>query len=233
MEFKVKDDLAKAYRIMAHLRYDDHTYTHLSARSNQDYNNYYIYPFGMVFSEVYENSLLKVSLTGDVIEGQEYQYNKTGYMIHGNIYRNRCDINVIFHIHTPHIVAVSSCEKGLIPVSQWALHFYNKVTYHNYNSLVLDDSQGSSLVKDLGEYNIILLRNHGAIICGKTIQEAMFFTYHLQQACYTQCLIMAMRDEIIIPSQEICQKAVEDLLSFEQDLGKRDWQAWLRIIGSP
>lgn len=77
----------------------------------------------------------------------------------------------------------------------------------------------------------MLLRNHGAITCGKTIHEAMFYTYHLEQACKTQCLLNSTKEqELIIPSVEICKQTVKDLLSFEEDLGKRDWAAWLRLV---
>lgn len=77
----------------------------------------------------------------------------------------------------------------------------------------------------------MLLRNHGVITCGKTIHEAMFYAYHLEQACKTQCLLNSVnKQDLIIPSEEICKQTVKDLLSFEEDSGKRDWDAWLRVI---
>ncbi|AAU03951.1 class II aldolase/adducin family protein [Rickettsia typhi] len=226
----IKYNLAAAYRIMAYLSLDDHTYTHLSARSkNADF--YYIYPFGLRFEEVTTENLLKVSLDGKILEGEEYQYNKTGYFIHGSIYKARPDVFAIFHYHTPASIAVSSLKCGLLPISQWALHFYDRISYHDYNSLVLDAGQSAKFVNDLKQNYVMLLRNHGAIICGKTIHEAMFYTYHLEQACKTQCLLNStIQQELIIPSVEICKKTVKDLLSFEEDLGKRDWEAWLRLI---
>ena len=134
---KIKTDLAYAYKILAYLKMDDHTYTHLSARAvNED--EYYIYPFGLRFEEVRADNLLKVALDGEIIEGSEYQYNKTGYIIHGNIYQHRPDVMAIFHLHTPASVAVSIMKDGLLPISQWALHFYNQIAYHEYNSLALD-----------------------------------------------------------------------------------------------
>ncbi|ADE30022.1 class II aldolase/adducin family protein [Rickettsia prowazekii] len=227
----IKYNLAAAYKIMAYLSLDDHTYTHLSARSkNADF--YYIYPFGLRFEEVTTENLLKVSLDGKILEGEEYQYNKTGYFIHGNIYKARPDVLAIFHYHTPASTAVSALKCGLLPISQWALHFYDRISYHDYNSLVLDaDKQSTKFVNDLKQNYVMLLRNHGAITCGKTIHEAMFYTYHLEQACKTQCLLNStIQQELIIPSVEICKKTVKDLLSFEEDLGKRDWEAWLRLI---
>lgn len=227
---EIKKDLAHAYQILAHLKMDDHTYTHLSARSEEE-NQYYIYPFGLRFEEVTAGSLLKVSLDGKIIEGQEYQYNRTGYIIHGNIYQHRADIRAIFHLHTPASVAVSAMRNGLLPISQWALHFYGQMAYHDYNSLALDPLiHGNDLVKDLGNCNNMLLRGHGMITCGKTIMEAMFRAYHLEMACKTQCLALQGSQELIFPSEKICQQAVKDLLSFEENLGERDWHAWVRML---
>ena len=229
MTNQLKQDLANAYKILAHLGLDDHTYTHLSVRA-QDKNLFYIYPFGLRFEEVEADNLMKISLDGEILLGEEYQYNRTGYVIHCNIYKARPDINAIFHLHTPATVAVSSLKEGLMPINQWALHFYKRVAYHDYDSLALEKEQGKTLANDLGEYLVMLLRGHGSITCGKTIQEALFYTYHLELACKTQCMTLAMNRDLIIPSPDICQKSVNDLLSFEANLGERDWLAWLRLL---
>lgn len=227
----IKADLATAYKVLAYLKYDDHTYTHLSARDSQEHNNYYMYPFGLTFEEVEAETLMKITLEGDVLEGKEYIYNRTGYILHGGIYEKRPDINAIFHLHTPEVLAVSALEEGLLPISQWALHFYNRVSYHAYDSLALEEeSHGAKMAKDLGSNDVMLLRNHGMVACGRTIQEAMFYTYHLQKACETQCLILSTGMKYIIPSKETCEKAVKDLLSFEENLGERDWEAWKRLV---
>lgn len=226
----IKQDLAAAYQIIAKLGLDDHTYTHLSARpAGADF--YYIFPFGLRFSEVTEDILLKVSLDGEVLEGSEYEYNKTGYVIHGSIYKQRKDLNAVFHLHTVPNVAVSAMKQGLMPISQWALHFYGQVSYHNYNSLALDEqTQGNTLANDLADKNIMFLRNHGTICCGKTIHEAMFYSYHLELACQTQIAALSSGAELIIPDEQTCRKTNDDLLKFEKDLGRRDWEAWLRYI---
>lgn len=228
--FLIRYNLAFAYRILAKLNADDLTYTHLSTRG-EDPNTFYIYPFGMLFSEVKPSDLLLVTLDGEVLSGAEHQYNSTGYVIHGNIYKFREDIKSVFHLHTPEIVAVSSCKRGLLPISQWALHFYDQMSYHNYNSLALSQDQGSDLVNDLGAKNYsMLLRNHGSITCGRTIQEAMFYTYHLIQACKAQCAALSMGESLCIPNKNICEKSVRDLLTFEENLGLRDWEAWKRVL---
>ncbi len=225
----IKYNLAAAYQILAILGLDDHTYTHLSARP-QGADFYYIYQFGLRFEEVNEDNLLKISLEGEVLNGNEFFYNKTGYVIHSNIYKARKDITSIFHLHTPATVAVSAMQSGLMPISQWALHFYDKISYHQYDSLTLEDDQGVNIIKDLGQNYIAFLNNHGTLTCGRTIHEAMFYTYHLEQACKTQCLAYSTNQPLIIPSEKLAKKTVNDLLSFEKDLGKRDWEAWLRLL---
>lgn len=225
----LKEELSFAYQILAHLGWDDHTYTHLSVRA-ADGHSFFIYPFGQLFYEVTPDSLLRVTFDNIVEEGAEYQFNETAYIIHGNIYKARPDIQAIFHIHTPEIAAVSSYQKGLLPISQWALHFYEKISYHTYNSLNLNNQQGATLVEDLGKNLTAFLRNHGSITCGRTIQEAMFYTYHLQKACETQCYAMNHINDFIMPPHDVCKQSVHDLLSFEKDLGKRDWLAWKRLV---
>lgn len=230
-ENDIRCNLAVAYQALAKLQMDDLTYTHLSARVAGE-NAYYIYPFGLLFEEVTPENLIKVSLDGNVLEGFEAQYNKTGYMIHGSIYRNRPDINAIFHLHTPEMVAVSSMVGGLEPISQWALHFYNKIAYHDYNSLALSEqAHEHNLVHDLADKYVMLMKHHGAIMAGRTIHEAFYYTHHLQKACKTQCLMSSSGAKILRISKEICEKSVGDLLSFEPDLGLRDWRAIQRWIG--
>lgn len=229
-EQTIRENLAAAYRIIAHFGFDDLTYAHLSARVPGK-DAFFIQPFGLLFEEVTASCLLTVDFAGNVLEGKEYQYNKTGYVIHGSIYKHRPDINCVFHLHTPNGIAVSAMPDGLLPISQWALHFYNRVAYHDYNSLALDSSEHEDpLAHDLGDKDILFLRNHGTLICGRTIHETCIMTNHLENACKTQVVAMAACDKLITPDQATCEKTVKDLLSFEQDIGMRDWQALLRML---
>lgn len=226
----VKQNLAYAYRIIGKLGLDDHTYTHLSARAPNKRDTLFMHQFGLRFSEVTAQNLLEVTFNGDIKSGTEKFPNTTGYALHGAFYKLRSDVMSIFHIHTPNIVAVSAMKCGLLPISQWALHFYNKVRYYEYGSLVLDDVQGAKMAESIEDANILMLRNHGVVICARTIPEAMFFLHHLEQACHTQCLALASNQELVLPTKEIAELAVSDLLSFEKNLGERDFQAWIRML---
>lgn len=227
-----KTNLAIAYNMIGYLGLDDLTYTHLSARAEEE-DAFYIMPFGYLFNEVTPERLLKIDFKGNILNHKNYSYNYTGFTIHASIYQKRPEINAIFHLHTPASVAVSAMKDGLRPLSQHALHLYDRVSYHAYDSLTLHkDIQGTKLADDLGKNNVMLLENHGSLTCGKTIPEAYFYFHHLEQACKIQCLATQTGRELIEPSPEICTQARNDLLSFEPNLGERDWIAITRLMAT-
>ncbi len=229
-EKHLRTQLAAAYRILAILKMDDLTYTHLSTRL-PGADVYYIYPFGLLFEEVTASCLLKVSLDGEVLEGEEGEYNQTGYVIHGNIYKNRPDVNAVFHMHTTAGVAVSAMDCGLLPLSQFSFHFYNRIAYHTYDSLALDNErQGENLVQDLGQQKSMILRNHGTLTCGATVHEAFLYAYFLEQACKVQCAALGVGQKVVIPPKKVCERAAQDVRNFEPDFGLRDWTALLRKL---
>ncbi len=229
-DLDIRTHLAAAFQLIAHFGYDDLTFTHLSARC-ADGKSFFIQPFGQLFFEVTASSLLKVDFEGQILEGIEEHYNPTGYVLHTAIYQARPDINAVFHLHTEAGIAVSTLVEGLLPISQWALHFYDQVSYHTYDSLTLTHQQHEDpLVKSLGKNNVMFLRNHGTLLCGRTIHEAFIYQHHLERACRTQIQALSTGRKLIMPDEAICKKTVHDLLSFEKDIGQRDWQALLRLL---
>lgn len=232
--YQLKEDLACAYYLLAKLGMDDQTYTHLSARIPNE-QAYFIYPLGLLFEEVTPQKLIKVSLSGEVLEGETDCYNQTGYTIHGSIYQQRPEINAVFHLHTIAGVAVSAMTYGLLPLSQFSYHFFNRIAYHTYDSLALDfERQGARLAEDLGQHKAMLLRNHGTLTCGSTIQEAFFYTRFLEKACQVQvAALKAGFENLTIPTPEVCERAYQDMTAFEKDLGQRDFAALKRVTTFP
>ena len=227
-EFDTRQKLAITARLIARLGLDDATFTHISARAD---GGFFLPRFGLLFHEITPSNLLKVAYDGTILEGQETIYNPTGYNSHIPVYQMRPEINAIFHLHTNYSIAVSTMECGLLPLSQHALHFYDAVSYHDYDSLILDvNIQSNRLLQDLKNNNILFMRSHGILICGKTIHECYFYLHHLERACKIQCLALASGQKLIMPDIDICHKAMLDLTSFEADIGRRDWEAAARFI---
>ncbi len=233
---RLKETLARCYYILAKKGMDDRTYTHLSARLPGE-AAYYIYPLGLLFSEVTPDKLIKVDFDGNIREGTETVFNETGYVIHSSVYKARSDINAVFHLHTTAGVAVSSMRQGLLPLSQFAFHFYNRLSYHGYDALNLTtSSQGQNLVKDLGTQNkAMMLENHGTMTCGQTQEEALFYMLFLEEACKVQiAALSAGIDNLCLPPKAVCEQAYKDMTAFEQgNVGKRDFEAECRVINFP
>ncbi|UAT43328.1 hypothetical protein GUI12_04175 [Anaplasmataceae bacterium AB001_6] len=222
---KLKEELAWAYRIIAHLQMDDLTYTHLTVRS-ADRKSFFIARFDKLFSEVQSNDMLEISLNENELPPKgSFHYNLTGVVIHRSIYNKRPDINSVIHLHTIDAVAVSAQRNGLRFLSQFAMPFYNNIAYHDYGALATKEKvQGSKIAEDLGDKNNMLLRNHGSVTCGKTIYEALFFARFLDQACKVQNKCHN-HEQWVEPSEEVIKKAKNDMLNFEKNLGYNDFQA--------
>ena len=231
----LRQNLALLYNMIADMGLDDLIYTHASARLNSDNEDgdndtFYICRFGDAHSEVHPDDLLEYDFSGKVVNGAE-GYNKTGFAIHQGIYKNRPDINAIVHLHTPEIVAISSLKCGLLPISQFALPFYKKMSYYSYDSLVTDPKeQGDAISSALGMSKTMLMENHGSITCGSTIGEAFYFTRFLQNACNVQCKILATGRDYIMPTTEVREKTSNEMLRFEENLGQKDWEAAKRLF---
>ncbi len=230
-----KEVLARCYYLLAQQKLDDRTYTHLSARVPGE-EAYYIYPLGLFFAEVTPEKLIKVDFDGRILEGAEQVFNTTGYVIHSSVYQARSDVNAVFHIHSVAGVAVSCMKQGLLPLSQFALHFYRRIAYHAYDALNLDKVvQGERLVHDLGPYQAMLLQNHGTMTCGQTLEEALFYLLFLEEACRVQVAALSAGESAVnLIDDAVAEQAYHAMTAFEQGaVGVRDFKAMCRLTHFP
>ncbi|MGH7093367.1 MAG: class II aldolase/adducin family protein, partial [Stellaceae bacterium] len=131
-EWAVRVDLAAAYRLIAHFKWDDLILTHNSARVPGTTDQFLMNPMGLMFDEITASNLIKIDVDGNQVEPSEYEPNYAGFVIHSAIYMGRPDVNCVIHTHTEADIAVGALEEGLLPLSQWAMRFYNRLGYHDY-----------------------------------------------------------------------------------------------------
>ena len=96
-------------------------------------------------------------------------------------------------------------KQGLLYLSQESC-LIGDVSYHNYQGLLVEKDEWESLARDLGVHNkVMMLRNHGAICCGETIEEAFYYAYHLVLACDAQLKMVRYYYDISLSiNLEIC-----------------------------
>jgi ribulose-5-phosphate 4-epimerase/fuculose-1-phosphate aldolase len=222
-ERQVREDLAAAYRLVALFGFDDSIYTHISARVPGTHDQFLINPFGMLFKDITASSLVKIDTEGRILEPTDYPVNPAGFTIHSAVHMARHDAECVLHTHTVAGVAVSSLACGLQPCNQWALQFYNRVVYHEFEGIALDLEERERLVADLGQHaKALILRNHGLLTCG---------------GCRVQMAIQASGQSVNPVRPEICELTARQYQGWEEhcnatgrDPHEREWKAYLHRL---
>ena len=185
-ERQARLDLAAAYRIVALYGWDDLVFTHISARVPGPEHHFLINPYGMLFEEITASSLVKIDLAGNKVDKSPHDINPAGFTIHSAVHEAREDAMCVIHLHTIEGVAVSCQKQGLLAISQQSLYPMMGLAYHDYEGVALNPEEKVRLVRDLGDNNSMILRNHGLLTCGRSVADAFLFMYILQKACEVQ-----------------------------------------------
>jgi ribulose-5-phosphate 4-epimerase/fuculose-1-phosphate aldolase len=200
-EWKVRVDLAAAYRLIAHHGWDDLIFTHLSARVPGPEHHFLLNPYNLMFEEVTASSLVKVGMDGLPVEPSPFITNPAGFTIHSAIHMAREDAQAVIHLHTPHGQAVSAHGDGLLPLTQTAMLIRDEVAYHDYEGVAVDLDERERIIADLGSKCAMLLRNHGTLAVGETVGEAFIRIYFLERACQAQILALSAGNNLNNPPQ--------------------------------
>ncbi len=187
-EWQLRVNLAACYRLIAMYGWDDMIFTHISARVPGPEDHFLINAYGHLFEEMTASSLVRVDLSGEIVQDTPYIINPAGFTIHSAVHAARDDAGCVLHTHTRSGVAVSAQQNGLLPVSQISLLPYASLAYHDYEGIALNEDEKPRLVADLGNSNFLILRNHGLLTVGETIPDAFLFMYALETACQIQIM---------------------------------------------
>lgn len=189
-EWQVRQNLAACYRLFVYYGWSDLIFTHLSARVPHHPEQYIINPYGLLFSEITASNLIKVDFDGNVLQGA-HPYNSAGHTIHTAILKARPDVNVVLHSHTRAGMAVSCMECGLLPLTQQANEVGGIVCYHQYDEVADNSEECRKLGKDMADKWLMIMHNHGLLAVGRTVAEAFYYLYTLENACKVQVDVMA------------------------------------------
>ena len=230
-EWQTRVDLAACYRLVAHFDMDDLIYTHISARVPGPELHFLLNPFGLLYEEVTASNLVKVDLEGNVIGDSSHRINPAGFVIHSCVHRERHDLNCVIHTHTTAGVAVSSQAGGLLPLNQTALLYKDLIAYHDYEGLALNTDEQQRLLADLGhDKQLLVLRNHGLLACGRSIPEAFIMMFYLEQACRMQIAAQA-GGALRFPSSDVQNLAHRQAMrGFGAGLGEMEFAALKRRL---
>lgn len=235
-EWDARVKLAACYRMVAKLSMDDLIYNHISARVPGHEDQFLINPYGLLFNEITASSLVKIDTAGRKLQETPYEVNLAAFVIHAALHKTSHDAACVLHTHSDASVAVSGQEEGLLPLSQFAMRFYQRQAFHDYEGVAVDLDEQERLVRDLGPHKVMLMRNHGILTVGRTPGEAFMLLYYFERAAKIQLAMQAACAsgvKLVIPPHEVNERAARQFWEQHGDIliaGEREWPALMRQL---
>ncbi|MDE2079920.1 MAG: class II aldolase/adducin family protein [Burkholderiales bacterium] len=231
-EWKVRVDLAAAYRLAALFGWDDLVFTHISARVPDREGEFLINPYGLMFDEITASSLVKIDTEGRKLDDSPYPVNPPGFVIHSAVHAVRHDAACVMHLHSINGVAVAAQRGGLLPLSQHSIFVLASLGYHDYEGVAVRDDEKPRLVADLGRKTNLMLRNHGLLTVGPTVADAFQAMYMFETACMIQVRAQAGGGPLVTIPQEIIATAAEQSRAATRGQGAQQlvWPGLLRRL---
>ena len=201
-EWETRVQLAACYRIFDMLGWTEMIFNHISLRVPGPDRHFLINPFGLWYRELTASNLVKVDIEGNPVDSSQWPINRAGFVLHSAIHAARADTHCIMHTHTTAGMAIACQRDGPSPDNFYLALILDQIAYHDFEGVTVRDDEKPRLVASLGDKNILILRSHGLVACGRTIPEALLRLWTVQRACEIQCAAQATgRPLVEIPSE--------------------------------
>lgn len=230
-EWDARVNLAAAYRIADYHDWTHMIFNHISLRVPGKDDHFLINPLGVRFKEVTASNLVKIDVDGNIQGDTLFRVIRAGFVIHSAVHRSRSDAKAVWHTHTLAGMAVGAQKQGLLPLNMGAIHFYNRIGYHDYEGPSVDEGERERLARALGNYRALVLRNHGLLTVGRNIAEAFVNMWQLEKACASQVSTLAGGAELHLPPHEVCEHSasLNERQEKDRDVWTTIWPTYRRL----
>ncbi len=229
-EWQLRCELAAAHRLVAHFVFVDMTYNHISVRIPGEPQHFLVKAESVFMEQVTASNIVKYDIDGNQVLASDFKASPAAYNVHASVYKARPDIMGAVHTHSPANLAVSAQKCGLLPLTQQAMRFYNRVAYYKneYDDTTPEGTQ--HMARALGDKWHMLLENHGALVCGSTLAEAYIYHHFFELACRAQIGALGGGTELVMPTPEVCEERAKKFGRIGQYNSKsRDWVASIAL----
>jgi len=198
----LKVRLAAAFRLFGRFGFSEGVAGHITARDPEFPDHFWVNPFALDFSLIKASDLLLVNHHGDIVEGN-YAVNDAAFAIHSQVHAARPDVLAAAHAHSIHGKAFSSLRRELLPITQDSCAFYgDHALFDDYTGVVLDLEEGKRIAHALGDNKAAILRNHGLITVGGSVDEAAWWFITMERTCQAQLAAMSAGKTISIDDHQ-------------------------------
>ncbi len=186
-----KQRLAAGFRLFARFGFEEGVAGHITARDPERPNHFWVNPFGVHFSQIRASDLILVNESGEVVEGS-YPVNRAAFAIHSRVHAARPDVVAAAHAHSMYGKSWSALGRLLDPLTQDACAFYeDHGLFDDFTGIVLATEEGDRIARALGDRKAVILRNHGLLTVGETVDAAVWFFIAMERTCQSQLLAEA------------------------------------------
>jgi ribulose-5-phosphate 4-epimerase/fuculose-1-phosphate aldolase len=186
-----KERLAGAFRLFSRFGFDEGVAGHITARDPELTDHFWVNPFGMHFGQIKVSDLLLVNHEGEVVEGS-WEVNRAAFCIHSQVHAARPDVIAAAHAHSVYGKTWSAMGRKLDPLTQDVCAFYDDhALFDDYTGVVLDVEEGKRIAHALGEAKAVILRNHGLLTVGHSVDEAAWWFITMERSCQVQLMAEA------------------------------------------
>jgi ribulose-5-phosphate 4-epimerase/fuculose-1-phosphate aldolase len=193
-----KQRLAAAFRLFSKCGFDEGVAGHITARDPELTDHFWVNPFGVHFGHIRVSDLILVSSSGVVVEGNG-PLNQAAFVIHSSVHEARPDVVAAAHAHSLHGKAFSSLGKLLDPITQDVCAFYeDHAVFDDFTGVVLNSEEGKRIAYALGSHKAAILRNHGLLTVGQSVESAAWWFITMERSCQAQLLASAAGTPILI-----------------------------------
>jgi ribulose-5-phosphate 4-epimerase/fuculose-1-phosphate aldolase len=193
-----KQRLAAAFRLFGRFGFDEGVAGHITARDPERLDHFWVNPFGMSFGHIRVSDLILVNDRGEVVEG-DAAVNRAAFAIHSQVHQARPDVIAAAHAHSIYGKSWSSLGRTLDPITQDACAFYgDHALFDDFTGVVLDLEEGKRIAHALGECKAVILRNHGLLTVGHSVEEAAWWFITMERSCQAQLLAEAAGTPVLI-----------------------------------
>ncbi|MFD4629928.1 class II aldolase/adducin family protein [Streptomyces sp. NPDC058284] len=200
-----KERLAGALRIFGRLGYEDGVSGHITARDPEYTDCFWVNPFGMPFKHVTVGDLVLANAEGQVVEGRHH-VNQAAFTVHAQAHLARPDVVAVAHCHSLHGRALSTLGELLDPITQEACAFYEShALYDGYTGVVVDAEEGRRIASALGGHKAVVLRNHGLLTVGDSVDAAAWWFISMERSCQVQLSARAAGRPVLIGHKQAVQ----------------------------
>jgi len=196
-----KQRLALSFRIFGRLGFDEGVAGHITARDPEHSDEFWVNPFGMSFKQITVDDLIRVNHQGQVVEGT-WPVNQAAFAIHSSVHEARPDVVAAAHSHSKFGRAFSTLGRELAPITQDSLIFYeDHALFDDYTGTVMDTDEGKRLAHALGGNKAAILRNHGLLTVGQSVEEAVFWYVTMERTCEVELLARAAGEPVLVSGE--------------------------------